>query len=535
MSLTVISLPVFPVGPEAGAENPARAQTPDVDFSALLLMLFAPPKGIGEQQKALGSGTSEATVPTQAPGFPELGELPPRLNPLPPTLSLAEAGAVPSPDLLPAATAQEQGGDDSSSDLSLPFSLAVLQQLFDLGAVGQSDLREPGPALPQVDPGKGAVPAQQLGADARPDGLSPDLANGLAIGLNARSPAASLEGGLKGEGGQEALSLPFGLGTEEGFASETKGPEVSREEASGSARRAQPGPLPEGNRKEDVLSLVGQASPKALAAAEFEAPPQLPPGSVQSGFSSKDAAQDKEAGRVEFVENSEDIFSGPARPDPFDVEGQKAGTESGASFSESERPGHFAATLSGARQAGEQGVEKGAGLRHAPEIPAALSQGVVPTDLGQVHAGKSGPAGGSPVIDQVVGEIFAQVRENRGEASIRLDPPELGGLKIELQIDGDSVRARIIAESAHTGGLIRDHLPELRHALQGHQLDLTSITVDVGGRGEAGADLWRGFSHDSSQGQSGSFTGAQMGAEEKGASTKTNAVLSDGEGLSVWA
>jgi flagellar hook-length control protein FliK len=87
----------------------------------------------------------------------------------------------------------------------------------------------------------------------------------------------------------------------------------------------------------------------------------------------------------------------------------------------------------------------------------------------------------SSTVDRLAAEISNHVRHNRHEVTMRLEPPELGNLRIELLLDGDRLQARVTAEIADAGQLIQRHLPELRQALQAHKLDLVDVQVDLGG------------------------------------------------------
>jgi flagellar hook-length control protein FliK len=93
----------------------------------------------------------------------------------------------------------------------------------------------------------------------------------------------------------------------------------------------------------------------------------------------------------------------------------------------------------------------------------------------------------------VADEIAQQVRQNQNHALITLDPPELGGLRIMLTVDGDKVQARIIAQVHESGNMIQNHLPELKEALQGHRLDLVDVHIDSGNWNSAGSNSSQNF------------------------------------------
>jgi flagellar hook-length control protein FliK len=105
----------------------------------------------------------------------------------------------------------------------------------------------------------------------------------------------------------------------------------------------------------------------------------------------------------------------------------------------------------------------------------------------------------SPVVHQVADGILTQIRHNKNEAVLTLDPPELGHIKIELVLDKDQLRAHILAETADSRRLLQHHLPELRQALHLQHLDLVDVRVDSGS--------WNAMSHEFTEGFQRNFTG----------------------------
>jgi len=108
-------------------------------------------------------------------------------------------------------------------------------------------------------------------------------------------------------------------------------------------------------------------------------------------------------------------------------------------------------------------------------------------------ADKASATVAAPVINRVASEIALQVRQNKNQALITLDPPDLGSLRIALTLDGDKVQARIVAELHESGNLIQNHLPELKDALQFHRLDLVDVHIDSGNWGGAHNDFTQNF------------------------------------------
>jgi flagellar hook-length control protein FliK len=98
----------------------------------------------------------------------------------------------------------------------------------------------------------------------------------------------------------------------------------------------------------------------------------------------------------------------------------------------------------------------------------------------------------SATIERLAADISTHVRQGQHEVTMRLEPPELGNLQIELSLEGDRLQARVTADMAEAGTLIQTHLPELRQALQAHNLNLVNVQVDLGGSGGLAGNLAQG-------------------------------------------
>ena len=71
---------------------------------------------------------------------------------------------------------------------------------------------------------------------------------------------------------------------------------------------------------------------------------------------------------------------------------------------------------------------------------------------------------------------------------IRLDPPSLGHLRIEIRMSGDTVRVRLSAETADAQRTLTSQLSELRASLEEHGLRLERIDITTPSRGDVTSD-----------------------------------------------
>jgi flagellar hook-length control protein FliK len=86
----------------------------------------------------------------------------------------------------------------------------------------------------------------------------------------------------------------------------------------------------------------------------------------------------------------------------------------------------------------------------------------------------------SQIFDQVVTHISGSASGETGRMIVRLNPAELGSLRLDLQVEGDKVRANLHAQTQQVQEVIERNLPQLRNALaeQGLKIDQFEVEVD---------------------------------------------------------
>jgi hypothetical protein len=170
------------------------------------------------------------------------------------------------------------------------------------------------------------------------------------------------------------------------------------------------------------------------------------------------------------------------------------------------------------------GTETESNQNHSAEPPdsSSLSYSIAQRSDAVVKAGDArSSAHWTPVIDRIAREIVSSVRDNKLEAFITLEPPELGGIKITISLEGDRVQARISAEAHESGRLIENHVSELKQAFQLQSLDLVDIRVDSGN--------WGGVRYDHGQGSWQSFERQQGSPDGNGGFFTPGTTDGDGE------
>ncbi len=124
--------------------------------------------------------------------------------------------------------------------------------------------------------------------------------------------------------------------------------------------------------------------------------------------------------------------------------------------------------------------------RETPELavggtqinPGAVSlTGTVATPSATATAAPKEPA----PVDQVADAVQIAVNNNDHSTTIRLQPAELGGVRIRLQMQNGQLHLSIEAERPQTGRLLEQQMPDLRQTLESGGIKLGDLSI-LGGR-----------------------------------------------------
>lgn len=80
---------------------------------------------------------------------------------------------------------------------------------------------------------------------------------------------------------------------------------------------------------------------------------------------------------------------------------------------------------------------------------------------------------------QRVANAFQRLGMDGGQVRIRLHPAELGSVRLDLQIQGKRLNARVTAETEAARGVLREHLPDLRQRLVEQGIQVERIDVEL--------------------------------------------------------
>jgi flagellar hook-length control protein FliK len=124
-----------------------------------------------------------------------------------------------------------------------------------------------------------------------------------------------------------------------------------------------------------------------------------------------------------------------------------------------------------------------------PVSPSVLSDvpldpSARPTNSPVPSSGPSATAFGPPTADEVNTAriqrgLNTAVQQQGGGITLRLTPPELGTVRIQLQVQGTSVNAQFHAESEAGRNLLQQQLGQLRNSLEAQGLSVERIGVQA--------------------------------------------------------
>lgn len=128
------------------------------------------------------------------------------------------------------------------------------------------------------------------------------------------------------------------------------------------------------------------------------------------------------------------------------------------------------------------------GIAHAAAHSAAgqLREVAVPADAPVIESpAPAAPVEVPPQVEQVGSAILERVEAGGGEATIHLEPAELGEVRIRVRLDDGRIHVEVHASRPESAQLFRDHTVDLMSLLGDRGLDLADVFVGTGdGSGE---------------------------------------------------
>jgi len=189
------------------------------------------------------------------------------------------------------------------------------------------------------------------------------------------------------------------------------------------------------------------------------------------------------------------------------------------------RPEDAAAALQRAAAA-VQAASKAADAAQGPDATPGPDQAAAgPAPPAAAHSAQAAPSGTPPGDDAVpvdrarlvqrVERAFHSMRDSGGSLRLRLSPPELGDLRIEITVRNGEMTARMQTETSEARNLLLDNLPALRDRLAQQDIKVQRFDVDLMDRSLGGSpDQTRQFAGSWQQGDGGTSYPARRPAAE---------------------
>lgn len=144
----------------------------------------------------------------------------------------------------------------------------------------------------------------------------------------------------------------------------------------------------------------------------------------------------------------------------------------------------------------------------AAQIAFPTSQQHAETPSSPVRTDPAPPTFEGGRFVQRVANAFRSAQQNEGEIQLRLSPPELGSLKIEIAVRHGMLTAKLETESVDARRALLDNLPALRQRLAEQEIRIEKFEVDI--------------RRDSGQGQSGTEDRQSRDGSQRGGTTARN-------------
>ncbi len=130
---------------------------------------------------------------------------------------------------------------------------------------------------------------------------------------------------------------------------------------------------------------------------------------------------------------------------------------------------------------------------------------------------------------QRVSRAVASAQQRGGPLRLRLSPPELGSLRLEVTVEKGVLSAKIEAESQMARAVLLDNLPQLRDRLSEQGVQIENFDVDVSDHSTDHAQQHTDDAHNHADQRADQPPADQQQQEEKGSPTQIPRSLSKGK------
>lgn len=158
----------------------------------------------------------------------------------------------------------------------------------------------------------------------------------------------------------------------------------------------------------------------------------------------------------------------------------------------------------------KDGVEAPSSFKETSQWMGVASGSPTASDYTEVTRVTEKPAVADTSLQQMFEGVQTLASRGGGKMTVSLNPAHLGQMEIEVNAKGNRVSVEMVSESHAAKAMIESQLADLKTAMQGQDLILSRVQVQVGNEGHWASDRGeRGFSQ--SQRESGTLVQARTG------------------------
>lgn len=375
---------------------------------------------------------------------------------------------------------EKKGKSDTEAETEHSDAVAIAVQGSDVSVANAPGVTADPAATEELVPDKGTAKADESKKDAAAKTSQPKPAGAMASHPTTTKPSTE-------DGG----SRQTGVADQEASAKQAASAESAAEHADAT----------EAGQAAPTKASSSQAATAPSVDLEADTLPKLP----QEPVSGPERQLDPHDGKAEPSRRTERKTRAAAAERAAENTAQNASNEPAA-----QSPAINAATdspvddmIRSAEQPTARGEQKfGAAAaetaRPVPEGPTQTapteSQANAPQRLSSASAGGSSQAhraDASGQVDRVrfvqrVARAFETLGDRNGPVRLRLSPPELGSLRLEISVRDGAMTARVEAETQAARSLLLDNLPLLRDRLARQDIQIEQFNVDLAGHTPGG-------------------------------------------------
>jgi flagellar hook-length control protein FliK len=131
-----------------------------------------------------------------------------------------------------------------------------------------------------------------------------------------------------------------------------------------------------------------------------------------------------------------------------------------------------------ANKGNEDAGAKYESARNSPPLPGALLERVVQTPATVPSTGEVSSSVSMQVARQILSRAEALTKEGSTELTMRLEPGNLGTVRIHLTVSDDTISGRIVVQGAMTQHLVEQQMTSLRQSLADAGIHLGGLSVN---------------------------------------------------------